>query len=54
MFVRIGDQVEAGQLLVRVFAKLSAYDTVKPMIESAITIGDEPIAPPSLIVDRIS
>ena len=54
MLLRIGDEVEAGQPLVRVFAKAPAFDTVKTMLEAAITIGDEPVTPPPLIVDRIT
>lgn len=53
MRVRIGDVVEAGQPLVRVFAKTAAYDTVCSMIRSAITIGEESVLPPPLIVERI-
>ena len=54
MLVRIGDEVKAGQPLMRVFAKQSAFDTVRRMIESAITIGQEPVTPPTLIVERIT
>jgi pyrimidine-nucleoside phosphorylase len=54
MLARIGDHVDAGQPLMRVFAKPPAFDTVRPMIESAVTIGDESVALPPLIVDRIT
>lgn len=50
MLVRIGDRVEQGQPLVRVFSKDAAH--VKSMILSSITIGDQ-VAPLPLIVRRI-
>jgi len=54
MLVRLGDAVERGQPLVRVFAKPQAADRVRADLLAAITIGDNRIEPPPLIVERIS
>lgn len=53
MLVRLGDPVEAGQPLVRVFARPEAAAHVRPTLLEAIMIGDEPIEPPPLIAERI-
>lgn len=53
MLARLGDAVEAGQPLVRVFAKPQAAAAVEADLLGAITIGDNPIKPPPLIVERI-
>jgi pyrimidine-nucleoside phosphorylase len=53
MLVRLGDKVEAGQPLVRVFAQPDAIAHVKRDILAAITVGDDPAEPPPLIVERI-
>jgi pyrimidine-nucleoside phosphorylase len=54
MLVRIGDKVEKGQPLARVFARPDAVHEIKRDFTAAVTIGDEPVAPPSLIVERIT
>ena len=54
MLVRLGDKVDAGQPLARVFAKPDAVAHVKRDLLAAITIGDDPIEPPPLIVERIA
>ena len=54
MLVRLGDRVEAGQPLVRVFAKPDAAARVKHELVAAITIGDDAVEPPALIVERIA
>jgi thymidine phosphorylase len=53
MLVRLGDKVESGQPLTRVFAQADASAHVKRDLLAAITIGDVPIDPPPLIVERI-
>jgi pyrimidine-nucleoside phosphorylase len=53
MLVRLGDVVEQGQPLVRVFAKPQAAGQVRDELLAAITIGDNPIEAPPLIVERI-
>ena len=53
MLVRIGDEVDAEQPLIRVFANSPAAATIRPMIASAMTIGGERVVPPELIVERI-
>jgi pyrimidine-nucleoside phosphorylase len=53
MLVRLGDTVEAGQPLVRVFAQRDAADRMHADLLSAITISDNRIDPPPLIVERI-
>ena len=53
MLVRIGDRVELGQPLVKVFASDSQCNAVKPMIRNAIHIREEPVTPPLLISERM-
>ncbi len=53
MLVRIGDRVELGQPLVKVFASNSQCNAVKPMIRNAIHIREEPVTPPLLISERM-
>ncbi len=54
MLVRLGDKVESGQPLARLFAQPDAVVHVKRDLLAAITIGDNPIEAPPLIVERIS
>jgi len=54
MLVRLGDQVDAGEPLVRVFAKRDDAKRVKHEIVAAITIGDEQPPLNQLIVERVS
>jgi pyrimidine-nucleoside phosphorylase len=54
MLTRIGDKVEKGQPLACVFAKPDAVNDVKRDLIAAITIGDERVDPPALIVERIT
>jgi pyrimidine-nucleoside phosphorylase len=53
MLVRLGDKVEAGQPLAKIFAQSDAVHHVKRDLLAAITVGDEPVEPPPLIVERI-
>ena len=54
MLVRLGDKVDAGQPLVRVFAKSDAAERVRHELIAAIVIADEPALPPTLIAERIT
>jgi thymidine phosphorylase len=54
MLVRIGDKVDAGQALARIFAEPDAVAHSKRDLLAAITIGDSPIERPPLIVERIA
>jgi pyrimidine-nucleoside phosphorylase len=54
MLVRLGDRVEAGQSLVRMFAKTDAAKRVAADVLAAITIGEKAIEPPRLIAERIT
>jgi pyrimidine-nucleoside phosphorylase len=54
MLVRLGDEVEPGQPLVRLFAKPEAAERVKSELLAAIAISNEPVMPPTLIAERIS
>ena len=54
MPVKVGDEVERGQPIVRVFAPGDAAGKVAPMIEEAVVISEEPTQPPPLIVERIT
>lgn len=50
---RIGDQVESGQPLVRIYAPPEKAVLAQPYLSAAFAIEDEPTAGPQLIVERI-
>jgi thymidine phosphorylase len=52
MLVRHGDYVDAGQPLVRIFAKPADADRVRSQVADAFTIVDEPPRMAPLIVER--
>src|SRR3954470_3400052 len=54
MLVRLGDKVEAGQPLARIFAKPEAVAHVKRDLLASTPVGDEPVSRPPLIVERIA
>jgi thymidine phosphorylase len=54
MLVRLGDEVEVGQPIMHVFAKPEAAAKVRAELLSAITISDNRVDPPPLIVERIA
>ena len=54
MLVRLGDKVDAGQPLAKLFCQSDAVHHVKRDLLAAIIIGDEPFSPPPLIVERIA
>jgi Thymidine phosphorylase len=54
MLVRLGDAVEAGQPLARLFAKPDAAAAVRHNLLAAVMIGDNPVQPPPLVRERIS
>lgn len=53
MLVRLGDEVDAGQPVARLFAQADAAVHATRDLLAAITIGDEPVEMPPLIVERI-
>ncbi|MBW3596593.1 MAG: thymidine phosphorylase [Planctomycetes bacterium] len=53
MRVRRGDAIEAGQPLVRIFAKPADAEGIRAAVRQAIAIGDSPPQPLPLIVERI-
>ena len=53
MLVRIGDHVDRGQPLVRLFATSDKVADALPMIRNAVVLSDTPSAPVSLIRERI-
>jgi thymidine phosphorylase len=53
MLVRLGDKVERGQPLVKLFAPADKAPVAKPMVIDAITISEQFVKAPPLIVDRI-
>jgi pyrimidine-nucleoside phosphorylase len=53
MLVRLGDTVERGQPVARVFAPAEAVTHIKRDLLAAITIDDNPTIAPPLIVERI-
>jgi pyrimidine-nucleoside phosphorylase len=54
MLVRLGDKVDNGQPLARIFAQPNAVHHVQRDLLAAITISDDAIDPPPLIVERIA
>jgi pyrimidine-nucleoside phosphorylase len=54
MLVRLGDKVDRGQPLVRLFAPPAKAPAAIKMVTAAITISDSPVTPPPLIVERIT
>ena len=54
MLIRLGDAVERGKPLLRVFAQPAAVPQIQRDLLAAINIGDNPIEPPPLIIERIS
>jgi pyrimidine-nucleoside phosphorylase len=53
MLVRVGDHVELGQPLARVFAPPQAVERTTQLMQAAVRVDDEPIASLPLIVERI-
>jgi thymidine phosphorylase len=53
MLVRLGDRVDSGQPLVRVFAKPDVAHRVRPMLLAAIGLSDDQPSVGALILDRI-
>jgi pyrimidine-nucleoside phosphorylase len=53
ILVRIGDKVERGQPLARMFAYPDQVERVRPMVRNSWTIGDTAVAAPPLIVERV-
>jgi pyrimidine-nucleoside phosphorylase len=54
MLVRVGDKVDSGQPLARIFAEHDAVSHVKRDLLASITVSDDPIDAPPLIVERIA
>lgn len=54
MLVRIGDTVESGQPLLRVFATRERFECVRRRLEQAIHIGEEPPGDRPLVAERIT
>jgi pyrimidine-nucleoside phosphorylase len=53
MLVRIGDRVELGQPLVRVYCHERQADPIKPLLRTAIPIRSQPMEGPALIAERV-
>jgi thymidine phosphorylase len=54
MLVRIGDPVENGQPLLRVFASSEKCNRVRGILGAAVSVSEQPVPSPPLIVDRIA
>jgi pyrimidine-nucleoside phosphorylase len=54
MLARLGDRVDAGQPLVRLFATPDVAARVRPMILQAMQLSDEPCAVTTLVRERIA
>jgi pyrimidine-nucleoside phosphorylase len=54
MLVRLGDRVEPGQPLVRVFADDALAQRVRPQLAAALVVGSAPPAPTPLIRERVT
>lgn len=53
LLVRIGDPVMVGQPLAHIFSNQKVAESIAPRLLSAIQIGQDPVTPPELIVERI-
>jgi pyrimidine-nucleoside phosphorylase len=53
MLTRLGDKMDAGQPLVRIFAKPPVAESVRQTLRDAIQIADQPPAVSQLILDAI-
>jgi thymidine phosphorylase len=53
MLVRLGDKVERDQPIVRIFSQADAVPHVKRDLLAAITVSDEAVEAPPLIVERV-
>lgn len=53
MLSRLGDKIDAGQPLLRVFAQPDVAQRVRPMLLDALTLSDHEAAAGPLILDRI-
>ncbi|MCC7085985.1 MAG: thymidine phosphorylase [Pirellulales bacterium] len=53
MLIRLGDRIERGQPMARIFAPPEKTETSMKMLADAITISTEPTSAPPLIVERI-
>lgn len=53
MLVRLGDPVETGQPLVKLFAAGRGCDEALRRVAGSVAIGDGPVDPPPLVVERI-
>ena len=53
LLVRIGDPVIVGQPLAHIFSNQEVAENITPRLLSAIQIGQDPVTPPKLIVERI-
>jgi len=53
LLVRIGDPVMVGQPLAHIFSNQKVAESIAPRLLSAIQIGQDPVTPPKLIVERI-
>lgn len=54
MLARLGEEVEVGQPLVRVFAQGAQVELVTEWLQEAITVHDEPPVHRPLIAERVS
>src|SRR5690606_27058911 len=54
MLVRLGDQVERGQPIVRLFVRGELAHHLRLNTTSAIGISDQPAEAPPLVVERIN
>lgn len=54
MLVRLGDSVQVGQPLVRIYADSSTMSSVQPRLAGSFTFGETPPPERPLILDRIS
>jgi thymidine phosphorylase len=53
MLVRLGDKIEPKQPIAKIFAESDAAAHVKRDLLAAISIGDNRVEPPQLIVEKI-
>ena len=53
MEVRLGDEVDSGQRLMRVFSREGDQPRIVDYLKSVVTIGDETVPLPPLILEQV-
>lgn len=53
MLARLGDGIEPGQPVLRVFAPEDRFERARSLLQASLTVSDQPVAVPPLILGRV-